>query len=98
MDCGFPSDLVNEIAGRAMSAEAILPLVPAIRPSRNEKWSRRSTARALPRVEWSERHGSVLHHVPLGKHDDVMGLSLIAGRGVGFCFANAPATCPREEV
>jgi DNA repair photolyase len=81
-----------------MSAEAILPLVPAIRPSRDEKRSRRSPVRALPRVEWSERHGSVLHHVPLGKNDDVMGLSLIAGRGLGFCFANAPATCPREEV
>jgi DNA repair photolyase len=86
------------MAGRAMNAEAILPLVPPIRPSGNEKRSRRSTVRALPRVEWRERHGSVLHHVPLGRHDDVMGLSLIAGRGLGFCFANAPATCPREEV
>jgi DNA repair photolyase len=81
-----------------MSAEAILPLVPPIRPSRDPKSSRRCAARAFPRVEWTERHGSVLHPVPLGQRDDVKGLSLITGRGLGFCFANAPPACPTEDV
>jgi DNA repair photolyase len=81
-----------------MNAQAILPLVPPIRPSEKHKVSRRLAAQGLPRVEWIARHGPVLHHVPLGKREDVKGLSLIAGRGLGFCFANAPATCPGEDV
>ncbi len=68
--------------------------------SQSESVPRPSPRHALPSVEWRERHGSVLHPVPLGKHGEVMGLNLVVRRGRpwGFCFASAPLTCSTEEA
>src|SRR5437762_148705 len=57
-------------------------------------------SRTLPRVEWVERSGAVLHTSPMAEAGDVLSLNLTRGcvHRCGFCSARASANYPGDQT
>jgi DNA repair photolyase len=73
--------------------------VPSLRPSTAEAPAA-LPGRALPRVEWVQRQGALLHPSPMGENGDVLGLNLMQGciHRCPFCPTHVQASHSRDDV